>query len=47
MPEYAGLGIRELYEPPYRILYRVDAAVGVLVIAVRHAARRLPRTPPG
>ncbi|HTU21790.1 MAG TPA: hypothetical protein VMG10_27375 [Gemmataceae bacterium] len=30
---------------PYRILYRVSAEQ-VQIVAVVHAARRLPRTPP-
>ena len=46
VPEYPGAGVREVYEHPYRILYRVAGNV-VLVVAVVHAARRLPRTPPG
>jgi toxin ParE1/3/4 len=43
--EYADASIREVYEHPYRILYRVDGD-RVQVIAVIHSARRLPRTPP-
>lgn len=43
--EYGEESLRELFEHPYRILYRV-AAEQVQIIAVVHAARRLPRTPP-
>jgi toxin ParE1/3/4 len=42
VPEYEDEGLRELFESPYRIIYRVlDHQVDV--IAVVHAARRLPR----
>ncbi len=43
--EYGDPEIREVFEHPYRILYRLTGK-NVLVIAVIHAARRLPRTPP-
>jgi plasmid stabilization system protein ParE len=46
VPEYADESLRELLEHPYRILYRV-AGGQVQVVAVIHASRRLPRTPPG
>jgi plasmid stabilization system protein ParE len=46
VPEYADESLRELLEHPYRILYRV-AGDQVQVVAVIHASRRLPRTPPG
>jgi toxin ParE1/3/4 len=40
--EYDDPSLRELIEVPYRIIYRVlDAQVDV--VAVVHAARRLPR----
>lgn len=40
--EYGDESLRELFEDPYRILYRVlDDRVDV--VAVVHAARRLPR----
>lgn len=44
--EYGDETIREVFEHPYRILYRVQAQE-IQVIAVIHASRRLPRTPPG
>jgi len=43
--EYGEESLRELFEHPYRILYRVSEEQ-VQIIAVVHAARRLPRTPP-
>ena len=46
VPEYGDPDIREVFEHPYRIIYRV-AGPDVQVLAVIHASRRLPRTPPG
>jgi plasmid stabilization system protein ParE len=46
VPEYGDEAIREVFEHPYRILYRVSDDQ-VQVVAVVHAARRLTRTPPG
>jgi plasmid stabilization system protein ParE len=46
VPEYGDPDIREVFEHPYRILYRVNGP-DVEVIAVLHSSRRLPRTPPG
>lgn len=43
--EYGDESLRELLEHPYRLLYRVSAEQ-VQIVAVVHAARRLPRTPP-
>jgi len=40
--DYANEGLRELFESPYRIIYRV-LEHQVDVVAVIHAARRLPR----
>jgi plasmid stabilization system protein ParE len=41
VPEYQNESLREVFESPYRIVYRVlDDRVEV--IAVVHAARRLP-----
>ncbi len=47
VPEYGDPATRELYEHPYRVLYRVGDDGAVTVVAVHHSARRLPRTPPG
>lgn len=44
--DYADAALREVLEPPYRLLYRVTDD-GVRVVALWHSARRLPRTPPG
>lgn len=42
VPEYDDESLRELFEGPYRIIYRVlDQQVDI--VAVVHAARRLPR----
>lgn len=42
VPEFEDESLRELFEGPYRIVYRVgDGQVEVL--AVVHAARKLPR----
>jgi toxin ParE1/3/4 len=46
VPEYSDPAIREVFEHPYRILYRV-VGQDVQVIGVIHSSRRLPRTPPG
>ena len=43
VPEYGDPNIREIFEHPYRILYRVDGS-DVQVVAVIHSSRRLPRT---
>jgi len=42
VPEYEEETLRELFEHPYRIIYRV-LEHQVDVVAVIHAARRLPR----
>jgi plasmid stabilization system protein ParE len=42
VPEYEEDTIRELFENPYRIVYRI-ADQQIDVVAVVHAARRLPR----
>jgi plasmid stabilization system protein ParE len=44
--EYGDEMLREVFEHPYRILYRVSEE-RLQVVAVVHASRRLPRTPPG
>jgi toxin ParE1/3/4 len=44
--EAPTLDLRELIEPPYRLIYRVAADV-VLVIAIVHGKRDLPRHLPG
>jgi plasmid stabilization system protein ParE len=43
--EYQDESIREVLEPPYRIIYRI-LAERIDVLAVVHGARRLPRTLP-
>jgi plasmid stabilization system protein ParE len=44
VPEYEDDGLREVFESPYRIIYRVlESRQQVDVIAVVHASRRLPR----
>lgn len=45
VPEYGDPDIREVFEHPYRIIYRVSGP-DVQIVAVLHAARRMPRTPP-
>ena len=45
VPEYGDPDVREVFEHPYRILFRV-AGQDVQVIGVIHSSRRLPRTPP-
>ena len=45
VPEYGDPDIREVYEHPYRILYRVND-VDVQVVSVIHSARQLPLLPP-
>jgi toxin ParE1/3/4 len=46
VPEYGDPNIREVFEHPYRIIYRVAGPTDVEVVAVIHSARQLPRTPP-
>jgi plasmid stabilization system protein ParE len=45
VPEYVDADIRELFEHPYRIMYRV-AGQEIQIIGAIHSSRRLPRTPP-
>lgn len=45
VPEYGDPDIREVFEHPYRIIYRV-AGPDIQVVAVIHSSRLLPRTPP-
>ena len=45
VPEYGEETLREDYEHPYRILYRVTGEQ-LQVVAVIHSARRLPHPPP-
>lgn len=42
VPEFEDDATRELFEDPYRIVYRIDAD-RIHIVAVVHAARRLPR----
>ena len=42
VPEYEDETVRELFEDPYRIVYRI-ADQQIDILAVVHAARRLPR----
>jgi toxin ParE1/3/4 len=46
VPEYEDESLRELFEHPYRILYRVNGD-RVQVVAVIHSSRRMPVHPPG
>lgn len=46
VPEYSEETIREVFEHPYRILYRVSGDL-LQVVAIVHASRQLPRSPPG
>jgi len=44
VPEYPDHDLRELIEPPFRILYRVrDDCVDI--VAVIHASQKMPRLP--
>ena len=43
VPEYGRPDVRELVEPPWRILYRyAEGAPAVYVLAVVHGRQRLP-----
>ena len=44
VPEYEEYKVREVIEPPYRIIYRLESDDGVDVLAVFHGARLLPYT---
>ena len=39
VPEYLGGGVREVFEDPYRIMYRIEKDA-IHVIAVVHGARQ-------
>lgn len=41
--EYEEPSLRELFEDPYRIVYRIVDPERIDVVAVIHAARRMPR----
>jgi plasmid stabilization system protein ParE len=45
VPEYGEESLREVFESPYRIIYRV-LEYQIDVVAVVHASRRLPRAMP-
>jgi toxin ParE1/3/4 len=45
VPEYGQSAIREVYEHPYRIVYRIDSQL-IQILAVIHSARRMTPTPP-
>jgi toxin ParE1/3/4 len=45
VPEYDDALLREVYEHPYRIIYRVRTD-RIEVVSVVHSARQLPPTPP-
>ena len=45
--EYGDPSLREVYEHPYRLLYRISVDGGVEIVAVVHNSRRLPVHPPG
>lgn len=45
VPEYGDESVREVFEHPYRIIYRV-VGTDVQVVSVVHSSRRLPRTTP-
>jgi len=46
VPEYGDESLREVFEHPYRILYRTGEE-RLQVVAIFHAARQTPRMPPG
>jgi toxin ParE1/3/4 len=46
VPEYEDESIRELFEHPYRIIYRIDKG-RIQIISVVHAAKSLPPDFPG
>lgn len=46
VPEYQDPDVREVIEGAYRIIYRI-LPKQIDVVAVIHAARRMPPTPPG
>ena len=46
VPDYDDPSIRELVEPPYRIIYRyVEGAAAVDVLTVVHGRQRMPERP--
>ena len=47
VPEYEEYTVREVIEPPYRIIYRLAPDDRVDVLAVIHGARLSPDRPSG
>jgi addiction module RelE/StbE family toxin len=46
VPEYDAVDVRELVEPPYRIIYRYVEGSGVVeVLTIVHARQQLPERP--
>ena len=46
VPEYDDPDVRELVEPPYRLIYRyVEGSAVVEVLTIVHARQRLPGRP--
>jgi len=43
VPEYEDESLRELFEHPYRIVYRLVDEQRLDVVAVVHSSRRMPR----
>jgi plasmid stabilization system protein ParE len=44
VPEYDDPNIREIIEPPYRLIYRIKIDQ-IDILAVIHGARRFPEKP--
>ena len=44
VPEFERSAVREIFEPPYRIMYRLVRENEIHVLTVHHGAKRKPDT---
>jgi toxin ParE1/3/4 len=42
VPEFANPSVREVVQPPYRIVYRIVSDLEIHVLTVHHGAQRFP-----
>jgi toxin ParE1/3/4 len=45
VPEFERRAVREIVEPPYRMIYRLVRENEIHVLTVHHGARRMPDIP--
>jgi plasmid stabilization system protein ParE len=44
VPEFEHQAVREIVEPPYRIIYRVLHEDEIHILTIHHGARQMPDT---